>query len=159
MGFVTHRLMKCMFICLLFDLVCALGPGKWFQIERRQVAFLWWDQDSKLWVSGTQTPADVMRAYKRTELSGIKLKKFEPDSPSFWWARLQHTWRHCRNWFIPGSGDIRVCCLIFIRKYLEGFMENFDLQKYIRLCLTAGCLKVIQHIKFSNMGLPLHWDT
>ena len=33
---------------------------KWFWIKRRQNVFLWWDQDSKACISGTQSPADWM---------------------------------------------------------------------------------------------------
>ena len=61
-------------------------------------------------VSETQSSADWMPADKPTELSRIKLKKIELDSPSLWSASIQPTWPHCHLAFAPGSGDIHICC-------------------------------------------------
>ena len=61
----------------------------------------------------TNSPADWMLADKPTELSRIKLKKLELDSPSLWSASIQPTWSHCQLTFAPGSGDIHVCCCWF----------------------------------------------
>ena len=46
-------------------------------------------------VSETQSSADWMPADKPTELSRIKLKKIELDSPSLWSASIQPTLPHC----------------------------------------------------------------
>ena len=61
-------------------------------------------------VSDTHSPADWMLADKPTELSRIKLKKLELDSPSPWSASIQPNWPHCNLAFAPGSGDIHICC-------------------------------------------------
>ena len=42
------------------------GTGKWFRIERRQVVFLWCDQDSNPGVSRTHSHAACMPAHKPT---------------------------------------------------------------------------------------------
>ena len=81
----------------------ALAQASDFRIERRQVVFLCWIQDSKLKVSVTNSPAYRMPTHKPTEMSRIKLKT---------WTQ-QPTWLHCRMAFAPGSGDIRVCCYWF----------------------------------------------
>ena len=60
-------------------------------------------------VSETQSPADWMPVGKPTELSRIKLK-LELDSPFLWWASIQPTRPHCHLAFVPGSGDIHICC-------------------------------------------------
>ena len=57
-------------------------------------------------VSGTESPADWMPAGKPTELSRVKLKKLELDSPSLWSASIPPTRPHRRLAFAPGSGDI-----------------------------------------------------
>ena len=57
-------------------------------------------------VSETQSPADWMPADKPTELSRIKLKKVELDSPSLWSTSIQPTWPHCNLSFASGSGNI-----------------------------------------------------
>ena len=59
------------FVVVNFD---ALAQASDFRIERRQVVFLCWEQDSNPGVSETQSPADWMPADKPTELSRIKLK-------------------------------------------------------------------------------------
>ena len=64
-------------------------------------------------VSETQSSADYMPADKPTELSRIKLKKLELDSPSLWSASTQPIWPHCHLAFAPGSGDIHICCCSF----------------------------------------------
>ena len=46
------------------------ATGKWFRIDRRQIVFLCWDQESKLGVSGT--PADGIPTHKLTGLLNIK---------------------------------------------------------------------------------------
>ena len=51
-----------------------LAQASDFRIERRQVVFLFWLQDSNPGVSGIKSPADWMPADKATELSRIKLK-------------------------------------------------------------------------------------
>ena len=64
-------------------------------------------------VSETQSSADWMPADKPTELSRIKLKKLELNSPSLWSASIQPTWPHRHLAFAPGSGDIHICCCSF----------------------------------------------
>ena len=59
------------FVVVNFD---DLAQANNFRIERRQVVFLCWMQDSNRMVSGTESPADWMPADKPTELSRIKLK-------------------------------------------------------------------------------------
>ena len=61
-------------------------------------------------VSDTYSPADWMPADKPNELSSIKLKQLELDSPSLWSASIQPTWPHSPLVFAPCSGDIHVCC-------------------------------------------------
>ena len=61
-----------MFVVINFD---ALAQASDIRIERRQVVFLCWRQDSNpIRVSDTKSPADWMPADKPTELSRIKLK-------------------------------------------------------------------------------------
>ena len=45
-----------------------------FRIEMRQVAFIWWDQDSNPWVCGIHSPADLIPAHKPIEPPRMKLK-------------------------------------------------------------------------------------
>ena len=61
-------------------------------------------------VSGTESPPDWMPTDKPTELSRVKLEKVEINSPSLRSADIQHTWLHYRLSFLPGSGDVYVCC-------------------------------------------------
>ena len=54
--------------------------------------------ESRIWtqrVSDTYSPGDWLPADKPTELSRIKLKKLELDSPSLWSASIQPTWPRC----------------------------------------------------------------
>ena len=51
---------------------CCLAQASDIRIERRQVVFLCWMQDSNLEVSDTYSPADWMPTHKPTELSRIK---------------------------------------------------------------------------------------
>ena len=55
---------------LLLNCNCA-GTRKRFRIERRQVVFLRWDQDSKLGVWGTHSPADGIPTHKPIGTSRI----------------------------------------------------------------------------------------
>ena len=59
-----------MFVVVNFD---ALAQASDIRIERRQVVFLCWEQDSNPSVSDTKSPADWMPNDKPTELSRIKL--------------------------------------------------------------------------------------
>ena len=59
------------FVVVNFD---ALAQASDFRIERRQVVFLCWEQDSNPGTPDTYSPADWMLADKPTELSRIKLK-------------------------------------------------------------------------------------
>ena len=95
-----------MFVVVNFD---ALAQASDIQIERRQVVFLCWEQDSN--PSGSQTPNRQQNAHWQT---GWAIKdqamKLELDSPSLWSASFQPTWPHSHLAFAPGSGDIHVCC-------------------------------------------------
>ena len=77
-------------------------------------------------VSETQSSADWMPADKPTELSRIKLKKLELDSPSLWSATTQPIWPHCHLAFAPGSGEIHICCCSF---RCSGTGKRFSNQK------------------------------
>ena len=95
------------FVVVNFD---ALAQASDFRIERRQVVFLCWEQDSN--------PGDLRHLFASRlnacwqtdwaiEDQAIKL---ELDSPSLWSASIQPTWPHCHLAFAPGSGDIHICC-------------------------------------------------
>ena len=94
------------FVVVNFD---ALAQASDFRIERRQVVFLCWEQDSN---PGPQTPIRQQTECSltnRLSYRGSSLK-LELDSPSLWSARIQPTWPHCQLTFAPGSGDIHICC-------------------------------------------------
>ena len=48
----------------------------------------------------------------------------EHDSLSIWCAIIQPIWRCCRSWFIPGSGDTRICCLSLIVPWHKKLILN-----------------------------------
>ena len=50
----------------------ALAQASDFRIERRQVPFLWWNQDSNPGDCETHSPADPMPSHKPSEISRIK---------------------------------------------------------------------------------------
>ena len=88
----------------------ALAQASDFRIERRQVVFLCWEQDSN--------PGDLRHLFA-SRLNACwqtdwaiedHAKKRELDSPSLWSASIQPTWPHCHLAFAPGSGDIHICC-------------------------------------------------
>ena len=95
------------FVVVNFD---ALAQASDFRIERRQVVFLCWEQDSN--------PGDLRHLFA-SRLNACwqtdwaiedHAKKRELDSPSLWSASIQPTWPHCHLAFAPGSGDIHICC-------------------------------------------------
>ena len=93
--------------CCLFD---ALVQASDFRIERRQVVFLCWMQDSNpesLW----KPIFSRLNACWQTDWAiEDQAKKHELDSPHLWSASIQPTWPHCHLAFAPGSGDIHICC-------------------------------------------------
>ena len=93
------------FVVVNFD---ALAQASDFRIERRQVVFLCWEQDSN---PGPQTPIRQQTDRWQTDWAiEDQAKKLELDSPSLWSASIQPTWPHCQLTFAPGSGDIHICC-------------------------------------------------
>ena len=103
----THYDVIVMFVVVNFD---ALAQATDIQIERRQVVFLCWEQDSN--PSGSQTPNRQQTECSMTNRLSYpgSSYKLELDSPSLWSASIQPTWPHSRLAFAPGSGDIHVCC-------------------------------------------------
>ena len=88
----------------------ALAQASDIWIERRQVVFLCWRQDSN--PSGSQTPSRQQTECpptNRLSYRGSSLK-LELDRPSLWSASIQPTRPHSRLAFAPGSGDLHVCC-------------------------------------------------
>ena len=67
-------------IYMFIDNFASTGTKEWFRIERIQVVFLrqMWDLNSGPLAT---SPADWMTADRSTELSRIKLKKLESNSP------------------------------------------------------------------------------
>ena len=94
------------FVVVNFD---ALAQASDFRIERRQVVFLCWEQDSN---PGPQTPIRQQTECSLTNRLSYRGSsyKLELDSPSLWSASIQPTWPHCQLTFAPGSGDIHICC-------------------------------------------------
>ena len=95
------------FVVVNFD---ALAQASDIRIERRQVVFLCWEQDSN--------PGDLRHLFA-SRLNACwqtdwaiedHAKKRELDSPSLWSASIQPTRPHCQLAFAPGSGDIHICC-------------------------------------------------
>ena len=81
-----------------------------FRIERRQVFFLCWMQDSYpegLWNPIFSRLNACWQTYWAIE---DQAKKLELDSPSLWSASIQPTWPFCHLAFAPGFGDIHICC-------------------------------------------------
>ena len=93
------------FVVVNFD---ALAQASDFRIERRQVVFLCWEQDSN--PGGLWNPIfSRLNACWQTDWAiEDQAKKLELDSPSLWSASIQPTWPHCHLAFTPGSGDIHI---------------------------------------------------
>ena len=89
------------FVVVNFD---ALAQANDFRIERRQVVFLCWEQDSN--PGGLWNPIfSRLNACWQTDWAiEDQAKKLELDSPSLWSASIQPTWPHCHLAFAPGSG-------------------------------------------------------
>ena len=102
--------MIAMFGVVNFD---ALAQASDIRIERRQVVFLCWMQDSN---PRSQIPTRQQTECpltNRLNYRGSSLK-LELDSPSLWSASIQPTRPHCQLTFAPGSGDIHVWCCYFL---------------------------------------------
>ena len=95
------------FVVVNFD---ALAQASDFRIERRQVVFLCWRQDSN--PEGLRHLfASRLNACWQTDWAiEDQAKKLELDSPSLWSVSIQPTWPHCHLAFAPGSGNIDICC-------------------------------------------------
>ena len=87
------------FVVVNFD---ALAQASDFRIERRQVVFLCWMQDSN--PEGLWNPIfSRLNAHWQTDWAiEDQAKKLELDSPSLWSASIQPTWPHCHLAFAPG---------------------------------------------------------
>ena len=138
-----------MFVVINFD---ALAQASDFRIERRQVVFLCWMQDwNPRRVSGIESLADLVPAYKPTdELSRIKLK-LELDSPSLWSASIQPTRPHCLLAFAPGSGDIHVCCCF---STVNTFWDIINIQQEVSKtypCWTPVLIPCTTRVPFNYM--------
>ena len=98
------------FVVVNFD---ALAQASDFRIDRRQVVFLCWMQDSN--PEGLWNPIfSRLNACWQTDWAfEDQAKKLELDSPSLWSASIQPTWPHCHLSFAPGSGHIHICCCSF----------------------------------------------
>ena len=105
---------------LLFDFDSALAQGSNFDSKGDKVTSSAECRIRTLEVWDTKSPEDWMSTHKPTELSRIKLKTWTQHHAPMMsehaadLTSLQPAWFHCRNWFTPGSGDIHICCLIFI---------------------------------------------
>ena len=92
------------FVVVNFD---ALAQAGGFPIERRQVVFLCWRQDSN--TEGLRHLfASRLNACWQTDWAIEDQAKLELDSQSLWSASIQPTWLHCHLAFAPGSGDIHI---------------------------------------------------
>ena len=104
---ITCTVIIYVFVVVNFD---ALAQASDFRIERRQVVFLCWEQDSN--PGGLWNPIfSRLNACWQTDWAiEDQAKKLELDSSSLWSASIQPTWPHCHLAFAPGSGDIHICC-------------------------------------------------
>ena len=95
------------FVVVNFD---APAQASDIRIERRQVVFLCWRQDSN--PEGLRHLfASRLNACWQTDWAiEDQANKLELGSPSPWSASIQPTCPHCHLAFAPGSGDIHICC-------------------------------------------------
>ena len=103
-----HLVLKIYILCVVnFD---ALAQASYFRIERVQVIFVCWKQDSK--PEGLRHLfASRLNACWQTDWAiEYQALKLEIDSRSLWSASIQPTWPHCHLAFAPGSGNIHICC-------------------------------------------------
>ena len=124
------------FVIVNFD---ALAQASDFRIERRQVVFLCWEQDSNpggLWNPIFSRLNACWQTDWAIEDQAIKL---ELDSPSLWSASIQPTRPHNRLAFAPGSGDIHVCCCLFRCSGTGKRYSNLGRHwlRYMAWCLAA----------------------
>ena len=97
------------YICVVvnFD---GLARASDFWVERRQVVFLCWMQDSNpegLW---NTISSRLNACWQSNWAIEDQAKTLELDSPSLRSASIQPTWAHCHLAFAPGAGDIHTCC-------------------------------------------------
>ena len=95
------------FVVINFD---ALTQASDIRIERRQVVFLCWEQDSNPGVLWNPIFSRLNACWQTDWAIEDQTIKLELDSPSLWSASIQPTWPHCHLAFAPGSGDIHICC-------------------------------------------------
>ena len=72
------------------------GTGKWFRIERRQVVFICWMQDSNPGCLEPILQQTECLVTNRLSYRGSS-KKLNLNSPSLWPASIQPISSHCRN--------------------------------------------------------------
>ena len=119
-------------IAVNFDV---LAQASDFRIERMQVVFLCWMQDSKLGNPRHQFASRLL-THKPTELSRIK-QRLELNSPSLWWVSIQPTWLHCRLAFAPGSGDMHLISMLWHRQAI--FESKGDKLSSSAECRIPSC--------------------
>ena len=122
-----------MFVVVNFD---ALAQASDIRIERRQVVFLCWMQDSNS--SGSQTPNRQQTEFpltNRLSYRGSSLK-LELDSPSLWSASIQPTRPHSR--FGIRTWPWRYTCLLLLISMLWHRQAIFD-SKGDNLSSSAEC--------------------
>ena len=111
------------FVVVHFD---ALAQASDFRIERWQVFFLCWMQDSN--PEGLWNPifSRLDACWQIDWAIEDQAKKLELNSLSLWSASIQPTWAHCHLAFAPGCGDIHICCCSF---RCSGTGKRFSNQK------------------------------
>ena len=100
-----------------------------------------------------------MPTHKPTELSRIKPKKLELNSPSLWRVSILLTWLHCRLAFAPGSGVIHVVVVNF-----DALAQASDIRIWRRqvvfLCWKQDSyLEVPRHLTANRLNAhsQTHW--
>ena len=85
----------CVCVCVFADVnFDALAQASDIRIERRQVVFFCWMQDSNLG-SLRHLIASRLNAHSQTDWAiEDQAKKLELNSPSLWWVSIHPTWLH-----------------------------------------------------------------
>ena len=88
------------FVVVNFD---ALAQASDIRIERRQVVFLCWRQDSNPEGLRHLFASRLNACWQPDWAIEDQAKKLELNSPSLWSSSIQPTWPHCHLAFAPGS--------------------------------------------------------
>ena len=97
-----------MFVAVNFD---DLPQASDFRIERRQVVFLCWVQDSNpdgLW---KRISRRLNARWQTDWATEGQAKNLNSTARPYASASIQPTRPHCHLAFSPGSGDVHVCCI------------------------------------------------